>query len=79
MAKEKKRKMKFLNDFLAIVLIFLLSKSPFITLAISILLSPIGAVSAQAAEGGYSNYIPGTYGDFAMALAPSETWTLMES
>jgi hypothetical protein len=76
MAKEKKRKMKFLNDFLAIVLIFLRSKSPFITLTISILLSPIGAVSAQAAEGGYSNYIPGTYGDFAMALAPSETWTL---
>ena len=33
-------------------------------------------VSARAAEGGYSNYIPGTYGDFAMALAPSETWTL---
>ena len=23
-----------------------------------------------AAEGGYSNYVPGTYGDFAMALAP---------
>jgi hypothetical protein len=31
---------------------------------------------ARAAEGGYSNYIPGTYGDFGMALAPSETWTL---
>ena len=29
-----------------------------------------------AAEGGYSNYIPGTYGDFGMALAPTETWTL---
>ena len=29
-----------------------------------------------AAEGGYSNYVPGTYGDFAMAVAPSETWTL---
>ncbi|MEH6575802.1 MAG: hypothetical protein V7731_01875 [Amphritea sp.] len=28
----------------------------------------------SAAEGGYSNYIPGTYGDFGMALAPSETW-----
>lgn len=30
----------------------------------------------MAAEGGYSNYIPGTYGDFAMSLAPAETWTL---
>ncbi len=29
-----------------------------------------------AAEGGYSNYVPGTYGDFGMALAPAETWTL---
>ena len=29
-----------------------------------------------AAEGGYTNYIPGTYGDFGMALAPAETWTL---
>jgi len=34
------------------------------------------AGSAFAAEGGYSNYIPGTYGDFGMALAPTETWTL---
>jgi hypothetical protein len=31
---------------------------------------------AVAAEGGYSNYIPGTYGDFGMAMAPTETWTL---
>ena len=31
---------------------------------------------ASAAEGGYSNYIPGTYGDFGMALAPTGTWTL---
>jgi hypothetical protein len=29
-----------------------------------------------SAEGGYSNYVPGTYGDFGMALAPAETWTL---
>ena len=29
-----------------------------------------------AAEGGYSNYVPGTYGDFGMAIAPAETWTL---
>jgi hypothetical protein len=31
---------------------------------------------ARAAEGGYSNYLPGTYGDFGMALAPTEKWTL---
>ncbi|MGI9319192.1 MAG: SphA family protein, partial [bacterium] len=31
---------------------------------------------AHSAEGGYSNYIPGTYGDFGMALAPTETWTV---
>ena len=31
---------------------------------------------AGSAEGGYSNYLPGTYGDFGMALAPTETWTL---
>ncbi len=35
-----------------------------------------GSGLAVAAEGGYSNYIPGTYGDFGMALAPAEPWTL---
>ena len=29
-----------------------------------------------AAEGGYSNYLPGTYGDFAMAVEPADRWTL---
>lgn len=29
-----------------------------------------------AAEGGYSNYIPGTYGDFAAAMAPSTPFTI---
>lgn len=29
-----------------------------------------------AAEGGYSNYIPGTYGDFAMAVEPPDRLTL---
>jgi len=47
---------------------------------------PIGAIcflimtmqigQVAAAEGGYSNYVPGTYGDFGMSLAPAETWTL---
>jgi hypothetical protein len=31
---------------------------------------------AFAAEGGYSNYIPGTYGDFAMAVEPPDQVTL---
>ena len=29
-----------------------------------------------AAEGGYSNYIPGTYGDFAAAVEPPTKWTI---
>ena len=69
-------KTKFLDNFLTIIPIFPRSKSPFITLAISIFLLSIGAVSAQAAEGGYSNYIPGTYGDFAAAVEPSSKWTI---
>ena len=31
---------------------------------------------SNGAEGGYSNYVAGSYGDFGMALAPTETWTL---
>lgn len=34
------------------------------------------SVEARSAEGGYSNYIPGSYGDFGMALAPTGTWIL---
>lgn len=45
-------------------------------LAIFFLVIALADMDARAAEGGYSNYIPGTYGDFGMALAPSETWTL---
>ncbi len=29
-----------------------------------------------AAEGGYGNYVPGTYGDFAAAVAPADGFTL---
>ena len=36
----------------------------------------IGIPLAQAAEGGYSNYIPGTYGDFAAAVEPPEKLTI---
>jgi hypothetical protein len=32
--------------------------------------------NVYAAEGGYSNYIPGTYGDFAMAVEPEADLTL---
>ena len=35
-----------------------------------------GIASALAAEGGYSNYIPGTYGDFAAAVEPATKFTL---
>ena len=44
----------------------------FLTLAISLSLIFISlrAVSVQAAEGGYSNYVPGTYGDFAAVVEP---------
>jgi hypothetical protein len=35
-----------------------------------ILVSTTWSSSVLAAEGGYSNYIPGTYGDFAVAVAP---------
>ena len=59
-----------------IIFTFFRNKCLLITLAIPLFSLFIGAVPAHAAEGGYSNYIPGTYGDFAMALAPSETWTL---
>jgi hypothetical protein len=34
------------------------------------------AYKAQAAEGGYSNYIPGTYGDFAAAVEPTTKLTI---
>ena len=34
------------------------------------------AVSVLAAEGGYSNYIPGTYGDFAAAVEPPSKFTI---
>jgi len=29
---------------------------------------------ARAAEGGSSNYFPGAYGDFAVAVAPDPGW-----
>lgn len=34
------------------------------------------AAVAHSAEGGYSNYLPGTYGDFAVAVAPTTELTL---
>jgi hypothetical protein len=48
----------------------------FITVIISVSLLSISAVSVQAAEGGYSNYIPGTYGDFAAAVEPPSKFTI---
>lgn len=34
------------------------------------------SASGNTAEGGYSNYIPGTYGDFAMAVEPQDKFTV---
>jgi hypothetical protein len=48
----------------------------FLTLAISLSFLFISAVSVQAAEGGYSNYVPGTYGDFAAAVEPPTKFTI---
>jgi hypothetical protein len=48
----------------------------FLTLAISLSFLSISAVSVQAAEGGYSNYVPGTYGDFAAAVEPPTKFTV---
>lgn len=45
-------------------------------IALSGLMIALTGPDSRAAEGGYSNYVPGTYGDFGMAVAPSETWTL---
>jgi hypothetical protein len=45
-------------------------KRVFLLAAASVLSIPV--FSVQAAEGGYTNYIPGFYGDFALAVAPPE-------
>jgi len=41
-------------------------------LTVAVLFTP----TSEAAEGGYSNYIPGSYGDFGMALEPPGKLTL---
>ncbi len=51
------------------------SHSLFATVLAFLLLLPV-ARDARAAEGGYSNYVPGTYGDFAMAVEPEAQLTL---
>ena len=49
------------------------ARSTSIALAASVALCM--AIDGHAAEGGYSNYIPGTYGDFAMAVEPETKLT----
>lgn len=45
--------------------------------AVLILLTLICVVPpAWAAEGGYSNYVPGFYGDLMLAIAPSDGWSM---
>lgn len=46
------------------------------TLVITVSLLFLYEVASQAAEGGYSNYIPGTYGDFAAAVEPTTKLTI---
>jgi hypothetical protein len=48
----------------------------FLALVILVSLLCIRAASVQAAEGGYSNYLPGTYGDFAAAVEPPSRFTI---
>ncbi|MGI9493623.1 MAG: SphA family protein, partial [Geminicoccaceae bacterium] len=45
-------------------------------LTFSWLVLPFATNDTRAAEGGYSNYVPGTYGDFAVAVAPDPGLTL---
>ncbi len=45
-------------------------------LAVNCLVFTLAYKSAMAAEGGYSNYVPGTYGDFAAAVEPSSKFTI---
>ncbi len=40
------------------------------------LICSLYSLHTYAAEGGYSNYIPGSYGDFAVAVAPENDWTI---
>ena len=39
------------------------------TLGVACVVIALATASTRAAEGGYSNYIPGTCGDFGMASA----------
>ena len=54
----------------------ILKKQQIFTLILFIVLSVFAATSVIAAEGGYSNYIPGTYGDFAAAVEPPTKLTI---
>jgi hypothetical protein len=51
-------------------------KKIFRIVAILFVVFSIGSSSGRAAEGGYSNYIPGTYGDFAAATEPPTKFTI---
>jgi hypothetical protein len=55
---------------------FRITRRPAIALLILMGIMLLAAPSAHAAEGGYSNYVPGTYGDFAAAVEPSTKFTV---
>jgi hypothetical protein len=45
------------------------------TIALTTLIASFAVPIAFAAEGGFSNYFPGAYGDYAVATAPTPGWT----
>ena len=46
------------------------------TLAAFSLVLCLSISDVKAAEGGYSNYVPGTYGDFGASVEPPTKWTI---
>ncbi len=55
---------------------FMTQKMMILFCVVLLLLTSIIGTEALAAEGGYSNYVPGTYGDFAAAVAPADGFTI---
>ena len=53
-----------------------LCRKIFVSVLTTSLLVSLSSIHVLAAEGGYSHYTPGTYGDFAAAVAPPDGLTL---
>ncbi len=50
---------------------------PIYLIALALMFCTFGFGTAFASEGGASNYSPGTYGDFAVAVPPNPGWTYL--